>query len=130
VGHRDDPLNVISQLDTLVINSRSEAFVMVAIEAMACGTPVIATNVGGTREMIQHRFNGWLTDFGNETQLTEALVTLYDNDLQRRLFVRRSRAVVEQRLNARRFISEFQSALMAEPLSAEIPTPEPISLSV
>ena len=113
-GHRDDALNVIDQLDTLVINSRSEALVMVAIEAMSVGTPVIATDVGGTNEIVRHRYNGWLVDFGNGNQLEEALITLYENDLQRRLFARRSKAIVEQRLNAKRFISEFQSVLSSD----------------
>ena len=119
-GHRDDPLNVIDQLDTLVINSSSEALVMVAIEAMAVGTPVIATDVGGTNEIIRHRYNGWLVDFGSASQLEEALITLYENDLQRRLFAKRSRAIVEQRLNAKRFISEFQSVLSSDRMPMRI----------
>jgi len=121
-GQREDALNVIDQLDTLVINSSSEAFVMVAIEAMAVGTPVIATDVGGTNEMIRHRFNGWLVDPGDQKQLEEALITLYENDLQRRLFERRSKAIVDQRLGADRFISEFQYVLMTEAVPSRLPT--------
>jgi len=119
-GHRDDPLNVIDQLDTLVINSSSEALVMVAIEAMAVGTPVIATDVGGTNEIIRHRYNGWLVDFGSASQLEEALITLYENDLQRRLFAKRSKAIVAERLNVDRFISEFQSVLLSDQVPTQV----------
>jgi glycosyltransferase involved in cell wall biosynthesis len=130
-GQRDDALNVIAQLDTLVINSKSEAFVMVAIEAMAAGTPVIATDVGGTAEMIRHRFNGWLVDPGVEKQLEEALVTLYNNDLQRRLFSRRSKEIVADRLNEKRFIREFEAVLMSDGEQATTPAVEQaVSLSV
>ncbi len=113
LGQRQDAVRIISELDALVINSNSEAFVMVAIEAMACGTPVIATDVGGTREMIQHHFNGWLINHGDEDQLYDALITAYRDKDTRHLFSGRSRKIVEERLNAPRFISEFQSELLA-----------------
>ncbi len=60
LGLRKDVAAVMQSLDVLVVNSKSEALVVVAIEAMACGTPVIATSVGGTKEMIEHQTNGWL----------------------------------------------------------------------
>ena len=113
LGQRQDAVRVIKELGALVINSSSEAFVMVAIEAMACGTPVIATDVGGTREMIQHQFNGWLIDHGDEDQLYDALITAYRDNESRQLFAERSRSIVEERLNAPRFIREFQSALLS-----------------
>lgn len=113
LGHRNDALNVIRQLDTLVINSSSEAFVMVAIEAMAVGTPVIATDVGGTREMIQDHVNGWLIGHGDQEQLGQALLSAYSDAHARRQYAESSRTIVEQRLNAPRFISQFQTALLS-----------------
>jgi len=113
LGQRSDAVGIIRKLDTLVINSSSEAFVMVAIEAMACGTPVIATDVGGTREMIRDRFNGWLISHGNADRLAEALITAYRDKDSRKLFAARSRKIVEERLNATRFISELQSAILS-----------------
>ena len=60
----------------VVINSKSEALVLVAIEAMACGTPIIATDVGGTTEIIEHKTNGWIVPFGDENALTRGITTL------------------------------------------------------
>ena len=112
LGQRSDAIAIIKEIDALIINSRSEAFVMVAIEAMACGTPVVATDVGGTREMIEHQYNGLLVDFGDETQLIDAMTTMYaDGDL-RELFKGRSREKVEKRLNAERFFRKFQVILV------------------
>lgn len=129
LGHRSDALSVIGQLDTLVVNSNSEAFVMVAIEAMAARTPVIATNVGGTREMIQNGVNGWLIEHGDDEQLANALVSAYTEQDARQLFAERSRTIVEESLNASRFIKEFQNTLlsaeMAETRSRVLGRPVP-----
>lgn len=47
--------------DVVVVPSRYEPFGLVALEAMAMGTPVIAMEVGGLGEMIHHGKTGWLT---------------------------------------------------------------------
>jgi glycosyltransferase involved in cell wall biosynthesis len=48
----------------------------VAIEAMASGTAVIATTVGGIKEMITHQENGLLVQYGDEKALQDALIML------------------------------------------------------
>ncbi|ENN95978.1 group 1 glycosyl transferase [Methanocaldococcus villosus KIN24-T80] len=46
----------------LIVPSRSEGFGLTAIEAMACGKPVVARNVGGLREIVINNYNGFLTN--------------------------------------------------------------------
>ena len=53
-------------LDLLVVNSTAEPFGLVILEAMACGTPVLAAAVDGIPEIIEHGENGWLVPPGNE----------------------------------------------------------------
>ncbi|CAN5533125.1 glycosyltransferase family 4 protein [soil metagenome] len=112
LGQRSDAIAIIKEIDALIINSRSEAFVMVAIEAMACRTPVIATDVGGTREMIEHQYNGLLVNFGDEGQLIAAMITVHKNERLREFFKDRSREKVEKLLNAKRFTRKFQVILI------------------
>lgn len=108
LGARRDVSAVMQALDALVINSRSEALVLVAIEAMACRTPVVATDVGGTREIIAHKKNGWLVPFGDEGALIEALMTIgKDPDLRRR-FAEESEKIATSRLSAEHFISRVE----------------------
>ena len=48
--------------DVCLVPSRSESFGLVALEAAACGTPVVATNVGGLRSLVDHGQTGYLVD--------------------------------------------------------------------
>jgi glycosyltransferase involved in cell wall biosynthesis len=51
---------VYSAADVMVVPSREEAFGQTALEALACGTPVAAFDVGGLRDTVEHEKNGYL----------------------------------------------------------------------
>ena len=48
--------------DVCLVPSRTESFGLVALEAAACGTPVVAANVGGLRTLVDHGHSGFLVD--------------------------------------------------------------------
>jgi D-inositol-3-phosphate glycosyltransferase len=48
--------------DVCMVPSRSESFGLVALEAAACGTPVVAADVGGLRLLVDHGVTGYLVD--------------------------------------------------------------------
>lgn len=62
--------------DVICIPSRSESFGRTAVEAMAAGTPVVATAVGGLQETIQPGKTGWLVPFGDADRLARSLLDL------------------------------------------------------
>jgi glycosyltransferase involved in cell wall biosynthesis len=59
---RDDLSLVLaySAADVMVVPSRQEAFGQTALEAHACGVPVVAFEVGGLRDIVEHRTTGYL----------------------------------------------------------------------
>ena len=111
LGQRADAIGIMKDLDVIVMNSKSEAFVMVAIEAMACRTPVIATDVGGTREMLENEQNGILLPVGDENLLVTAMERIHAHPELRQRYTANGRRLVETYLNTDRFIKEVDAVL-------------------
>lgn len=78
-GWREDAIEILSLMDILVHPSTSEGTPLVVLEAMALGKPVIATKVGGLRELIEDGENGYLIDSRNPRMIAERLTSLINN---------------------------------------------------
>lgn len=78
-GELYDVSGALQASDLLVLNSRDEPFGLVLIEAMACGTPVLATRVGGIPEIVTDSENGWLIESGDSAALASTLLELSRN---------------------------------------------------
>lgn len=78
----------LSAADVFVLASRNEGWANVLLEAMACGLPVVATDVGGNREVIRDATLGTVVPFGDRAALLrglrDSLVTSWDRAAIRR----------------------------------------------
>ena len=83
LGYIADMLTFYSRIDCLVMPSRWEPMGIAAIEALACGVPVIAANVPGLNEVIQNNVNGLLFTPGKEQELVEKIQKLYEDRNER-----------------------------------------------
>ena len=72
-----------SAADAIVVPSHYESFGMVALEAMACGTPVVASQVGGLAFLVQDGVTGFTVPVDDSVALAERLTQLVENDAQR-----------------------------------------------
>jgi len=64
-GITQDVGPLLNRTDLLLINSHYESFNLAALEAMACGVPVLATKVGGLPEVVRHGETGFLFQKGD-----------------------------------------------------------------
>lgn len=87
---------LLNQATVFVLPSHYEGHPKALLEAMACGLPVIGTDVPGIREIIKHGENGWLCGT-DAMQIRHALKTvLGDTTLQKRLGENARQTVVDQ----------------------------------
>ncbi|MCP4151102.1 MAG: N-acetyl-alpha-D-glucosaminyl L-malate synthase BshA [bacterium] len=76
LGVRSDIGSIIACSDMVLLPSREESFGLIALEAMACGVPVIASRVGGLPEVIDDGRSGYLFEMGNTAEAAEKAVKL------------------------------------------------------
>jgi N-acetyl-alpha-D-glucosaminyl L-malate synthase BshA len=65
VGVVDDVVPLLAAADVLLLPSETESFGLVALEAMASGVPVVASDVGGLPEVVEHGVTGFLAPVGD-----------------------------------------------------------------
>jgi len=95
----DQAQGYIQDSDIMVMPSIMESFGVAAVEAAAAGIPVIATNVGGIPEIVEHGVNGLLIDVGDESGLTEAIITLAGDEARRRRMGSAGRQIAREKFN-------------------------------
>ncbi len=87
LGHIDEPglyRSVVRGAHALVLPSEYEAFGLVLLEAMAGGTPIVASAVGGVPEVLDGGKLGRMVPFGDERALAAALMAIDDEPAETR----------------------------------------------
>jgi glycosyltransferase involved in cell wall biosynthesis len=72
-GFRENALDIMRTFNVMVVPSLSEGFSNVALEAMALGKPVIASDIGGLKDLVRDRENGILVPIKNEEEIALAV---------------------------------------------------------
>lgn len=75
-GWRDDLDEVYADLDVVALTSDNEGLPVALIEAMAAGCPIVATDVGGVRELVRDGENGFVVPAGDEAALAARMIEL------------------------------------------------------
>ena len=76
----DEKYSYYKSVDVCVFPSRYESFGIVLLEAMACGKPVVASNVGGIPFVVEDGKTGLLFESGNVEDLAEKVIFLLQNE--------------------------------------------------
>lgn len=86
--------------DICLVPSRSEGFGLSAMEAMACGIPVIASRIGGLEFLIEHGRTGILVEAGNPDALADAILRLLDRPEDMKSIGQAARSFIEREHSA------------------------------
>ena len=107
-GFRTDIDRLLPGADVLAQASYTEGMPNVVLEACAAGLPVVATDVGGTNEIIEHGANGFLVPAGNPAALADRLLELVRAPELRRAMGTRGRELVRSRFSFARQAVEYE----------------------
>ena len=95
-GLKKNVEDYLRKSDIYVSSSKTEGLPLSILEAMACGLPVVATNAGGTQDIVCDGENGFLIQIDDEGALEEKLLNLITNKDMRKIFSRNSRKIAEE----------------------------------
>jgi N-acetyl-alpha-D-glucosaminyl L-malate synthase BshA len=91
LGKQDGLVEILSCSDLFLIPSQSESFGLAALEAMACGIPVISSSVGGLPELVKHNESGFIAEIGDVERMAKYAIDLLTNEKKYELFAKNSR---------------------------------------
>jgi len=118
-GFQKDVRPYVAACDVMVLCSRTEAFSMAALEAMALCKPIVHSDVGGASEMIFHGRNGFLFPAGDTSAFVDKLTILADRELSKGMG-NAARRAVEDFFSERAMVDRYEQLLLSlcQPASA------------
>lgn len=108
LGKQESVAELLSCADLLVMPSTTEAFGLVALEAMACGTPVVATRVGGVPEVVTHGEAGFLAPIGAIEEMADGAIELLSDPVRWASASNAARTAAE-RFNADLVVPQYEA---------------------
>ncbi|ESU24812.1 a-glycosyltransferase-related protein, glycosyltransferase family 4 protein [Flavobacterium enshiense DK69] len=79
-GNSNEIDKILSFTDLFLLPSETESFGLAALEAMACGVPVISSNSGGLPEVNKQGFSGYLSDVGDVESMAKNAISILANE--------------------------------------------------
>ena len=110
LGRIENVAPLLSSADLFLLPSANESFGLSALEALACGVPVVASNAGGIPEVIREGVTGSLRPVGDVDAMAQAAIEILGDEAH---WARMSVAAAQdarQRFSEDRIIGQYESA--------------------
>jgi len=108
VGKQNDMSELLAISDVLLLPSELESFGLVALEAMACEVPVIATRVGGIPEVVRDTVDGFLYSVGDVGSMAEGCLHILNNSQIREKLGKAARERANQNFCASKIVLQYE----------------------
>lgn len=108
LGRRGDIPWLLSNLSISVISSISEGFSNVILESMAAGKPVVATNVGGSKEMIKDGITGYLVPAADSSAMASAIINLLQNPEKAMAMGAAGQKIVQEKFTLEAMVKSYE----------------------
>jgi len=106
LGHREDAAQLVAAFDVAFLCSHYEGLPYAALEAMACEVPMVASDVSGCRDAVEHEGTGLLVPPGRAALFAQAAARLLADPSLRRRLGAAARERVAERFTRERFLRE------------------------
>lgn len=106
-GFRNDVPELLSMFDVFVMSSRTEGLCTSILDAMASGTPVVATDAGGITELVQNGTNGIVVPKENPEELADAILCLANDPDKRKDLSIEGIRTVNRNFTVQRMVREY-----------------------
>ena len=106
-GERNDIAQLMAQFDVFALPSLGEGISNTILEAMACGLPVIATDVGGNSELVDADITGTLVPPAHAEAMAQALLKYFEAEALAQTHGAAGRAMIEARFSMDAMVREY-----------------------
>jgi N-acetyl-alpha-D-glucosaminyl L-malate synthase BshA len=107
LGKQQAVENILACADVFLLPSAYESFGLSALEAMSCGLPVLATEVGGLSEVVSPGVDGWLCKVGDVKCVAERACQVLGNERQYKAMSRAARRKAET-FSPQKIVSQYE----------------------
>lgn len=108
LGFRADINKLLPAFDVFVLSSLTEGISLTLLEAMAAGIPVIATNVGGTPEIIDDGISGFLIPPNDAEEIEKKIITLFNNKELAARFSKSGRIKAKEKFSLNGMVDKYR----------------------
>jgi N-acetyl-alpha-D-glucosaminyl L-malate synthase BshA len=108
LGRQDSAEEILACADIFLLPSELESFGLAALEAMACGVPVIGSDAGGLPEVVRHAETGYLLPVGDVDGMAARTVELLKDDERRRAMGQAGRRRAASLFGSERIVGQYE----------------------
>jgi len=108
LGWVEEAEKLLSAIDVFVSASETESFGLAIAEAMAAGTPVVATATEGAQEVVADQETGLLVPIGDVARMAESIALLLSDEELRRRIGARAREAVHAKFSLQRMVDQIE----------------------